>query len=343
MGLSDNNPNSIAWKKWRRHVRKTLVLHLPLRGTAKVVLRELCNCLGEDEAAATSQKDPARWCYPGVRTLALAAGKSDRWIQEAIKQLTRMGLIERAERFAKGTGQQEHNHYRILWSAVAAMINASDERYWRMKLWKFPARPLAEHAKTSPSPRSHFTGGVKSRRQNFTGGVKSLHPLTGNQPEKPETKPTTTGLCLIRTERPAGRGRSLERGTLFGDWLKADTLSKAIQRRDADTLKRAFNELGDAVMFSAPVSNEDRLRLFSAMAYDAVKEAKTSPVGLLAVRLTRSELTLESCSQSAWKWAGSVLGQGKTKPEECFLCAQRGFVEPTCSVCGTPAFPQLPR
>ena len=46
------------WVKWKRRVRVALIHQLPLRGTKKVLLRAICDLLGEKEAATTSAAHP---------------------------------------------------------------------------------------------------------------------------------------------------------------------------------------------------------------------------------------------------------------------------------------------
>ena len=93
---------------------------------------------------------------------------------------------------------------------------------------------------------------------------------------------------------------------LFGAWLTETVLRDAIRRREGATLKRAFAELGDAAQWVAPVSESDKLLVFAAMAMQAVAEARSSPVGLLATRLTRTVLSRASCSTESLEWASAL-------------------------------------
>lgn len=316
------------WVKWRRRTRLAIVLALPLKNLQKALLVRIAEHLGEGDSAATSRTDERRWCWPSIKTLALACGKSERAIITARQQLESAGLIECAVRYERGTGRQTSNHYRIVWSEVGRLIDLVP-----MSAWKRPAQPNRA-AKTSPPRCNHFTPPVKFQSENFTPGVKPLHPLNGIETQ--ERNSPASDRPTLATAGGRRRGRDL----LFGDWFSNEALKTAIRRRDADTLRRAFDELSGAA-FAAPALS-DAFVLFAAMAFDAYRAAKTSPVGLLATRLGRGEVMRENVTSDGWRWANEVCTtDGPSTPTvaakaaKCWLCAARGHYEPTCDVCGT--------
>lgn len=322
---------STDWIKWRRRTRLDLILLLPLRGAQKTVIMRLADHLGEKEAAATDPKDARRWCWPSVAKLALACGCSDRTVQTALEQLEAAGLIEKAVRFERDTGRQTTNHYRIVWAEVGRLTEVAP-----MSCWKRPN--LNRPAKTSPSPRSHFTPPVKIQHESFTPPVKPLHPMNGMETQERHSPATDRPTLAVASGRRRGR-------EMFRGWFESETLRLAIRRRDARTLRRAFDELGDAAKFAAPVPSE-AFELFAAMAYDATRAAKTSPVGLLAIRLGRGEVTRESVTAEGLRWAHETITPAD-RPQPlpsttCWLCAARGHHSPTCDVCGTKPSP-LPK
>lgn len=99
-----------AWVKWKRRVRVDLIHQLPLRGTQKVILGRICDCLGLNE-----------WAWPAIDWLAKEAGCCERTVQNILSRLLKLNLIEVTERFEAKTGRQMSNYVRIVWQTVGRL------------------------------------------------------------------------------------------------------------------------------------------------------------------------------------------------------------------------------
>lgn len=293
------------WRKWRRRVRVALIHALPLRGTAKVLMRAICDCLGEREAGATSPRDPAAWAWPSITWLADACGCSDRSVQKAKASLVAAGLIEIDARFERGSGRQQSDRVRICWPMVGRMAAAAPMCAWsrpdrlsdqphgvRVSATRAPkVHPPGEPG--SPSPRTEFTPPVNLARPKFTPGVNLVHPLNGiyrkeTQLPAPLPPPTAPGV-------PDGRRRRLWM------WLSPDGLRQAVTRREPVLIMRAFLEAVDA---GAITDSDDARQAFFATWHDVTR--CQSPVGVLVSRLNSGEISRANVSDAAWIWAGAL-------------------------------------
>ena len=267
----------------------------------KAVLRGLDDCIGSGVEYRVSL---ARLCEQ--------SGRSRGTVSAALAGLASMSLIDVRDNFEvlDGRASQTFSTYRIFWSNVTDFV---------------PAAPLQQQTARAPQSVSVTRrigqrtemGGLSLRR----GGSQSETLTAPSRPLTANTPPTSAP--------PVSRGK------VFGTWFNNETLTQAVARVDLKPIQRAFAETALSETQSAGVA--DDLRAFAATCYD-VRDAK-SPVGVLAYRVRESAITREAVSESAWKWAGKLLGQTPsnqpTQPADCWLCATRGHHEPTCDVCGT--------
>lgn len=294
--------NAASWVKWRRRVRVALIHQLPLRGTQKVLMRAICELLGEKEAATTSKAHPDAWAWPSLTWMANATGRQVRQVQNVKKQLIELGLLEEDQRFERGSGRQESNRIRIVWQAVGKL---TDRR--PMCTVKQPLRLSTSKAKRAsqiaPPGAAHCTPPVQFVRTDCTPPVQPTAPLEchlTNERHLPSSNEAAP-------PQPDGEGKDV----LF--WQKAveqpQLLRQAVKNFDAAWMQQAWSE---AVAAGWQQDTRDGFRRFLAAAYYVINPPKgflniDSPPRVLRQKLIANDWKTGRTDEADDAWAKLML------------------------------------
>ncbi len=300
--MAAHRDNGVSWVKWKRATRVALIHGIPLRGTKKVLLRAICDCLGEKEAAVMAKSHKDAWAWPSVGWLAAACGCSERWIQKAKAELIAAGLLEEDQRFERGSGRQESNRIRIVWQEVGKLTVSAP-----MCVWKRPPRlsqrTVTRRAQSSPSPRTQFTPPVNSARTEFTPPVKSTSPLECHLTKERHLPSSNEAASPAK---PDGEGKDLF-------WQQAvaqpQLLRQAVKNCDAAWMQQAWSE---AVAAGWQQDTRDGFRRFLAAAFYVINPPKgflniESPPRVLRQKLIQNDWKTGRTDEADDAWAKLIL------------------------------------
>jgi hypothetical protein len=242
------------------------------------------------------------WEIP-VGQIVTKSGRKRATVMAAIAALNSLYLItvDRNFKVVAGRADQTFSTYRICWSNLLDYV---------------PDRDAAQQTRREPQTVSlrrpvlavTETGGLSLRPEGSqfeTHGVSIGDPsgLTV-RPEGSQSETLTADLTPLPAKEPppppntaaaSGGGK----GKLFRGWFDDAALRRAVNNRQRDVLRKAFDELGRAVEF----------QIFAARAFDAVQQAQKSPVGLLAVWVRNNEIVEEAATTPALKWASALCSE----------------------------------